>query len=44
MNRESLQQLIQDLYEKKIEPLEAYERLKNLPYEDLGFAQVDHHR
>lgn len=44
MNREFLQQLIQDLYEKKIEPQEAYERLKNLPYEDLGFAQVDHHR
>ena len=44
MNRESLQQLIHDLYEKKIEPQEAYERLKNLPYEDLGFAQVDHHR
>jgi NCAIR mutase (PurE)-related protein len=44
MNRESLQQLIQDLYDKKIEPLAAYERLKNLPYEDLGFAQVDHHR
>ncbi len=44
MNRESLQQLIQELYEKKIEPQEAYERLKNLPYEDLGFAQVDHHR
>ena len=44
MNRESLQQLIQDLYEKKIEPQEAYQRLKNLPYEDLGFAQIDHHR
>jgi len=44
MNRESLQQLIQDLYEKKIDPQEAYNRLKNLPYEDLGFAQVDHHR
>ena len=44
MNRESLQQLIQDLYEKKIEPQEAYARLKNLPFEDLGFAQVDHHR
>jgi len=44
MNREALQQLIQDLYDKKIEPQAAYERLKNLPYEDLGFAQVDHHR
>ena len=44
MNRESLLKLIQDLYDKIIEPQEAYERLKNLPYEDLGFAQVDHHR
>jgi pyridinium-3,5-biscarboxylic acid mononucleotide synthase len=44
MNRESLQQLIQDLYDKKIEPQDAYQRLKTLPYEDLGFAQVDHHR
>jgi NCAIR mutase (PurE)-related protein len=44
MNRESLHQLIQDLYQKKIKPEEAYQRLKNLPYEDLGFARVDHHR
>ena len=44
MNRESLLKLIQDLYDKTIKPQEAYERLKNLPYEDLGFAQVDHHR
>ena len=44
MNRESLLKLIQDLYDKTIEPQEAYERLKNLPYEDLGFANVDHHR
>ena len=44
MNREALHQLIQDLYDKKIQPEEAYQRLKNLPYEDLGFAKVDHHR
>jgi len=44
MNRESLIQLIQDLYDKKIQPKEAYERLKNLPYEDLDFARIDHHR
>lgn len=44
MNREALHQLIHSLYEKKIKPEEAYQRLKNLPYEDLGFAQVDHHR
>ena len=23
---------------------EAQEQLKNLPYEDLGFANLDHHR
>lgn len=28
----------------KICPKGAYERLKNLPYETLGFARVDHHR
>ena len=44
MNRQSLQQLIQDLYDNKIDPQKAYERLKNLPFEDLGFAKVDHHR
>jgi len=28
----------------KISVLEAYEKLKFLPYEDLGFAKIDHHR
>jgi len=25
-------------------PDKAVERLKHLPFEDLGFAKVDHHR
>ena len=44
MNREALHQLIHSLYERKIKPEEAYQQLKKLPYEDLGFAKVDHHR
>lgn len=39
-----LKKLIQSIRSKKISPAEAYAQLKNLPYEDLGFAKVDHHR
>jgi NCAIR mutase (PurE)-related protein len=28
----------------RVSPEQAAERLKDLPYEDLGFAKVDHHR
>jgi len=28
----------------KIDPGSAYKKLKNLPFEDLGFANLDHHR
>ena len=30
--------------EKKISPDAAVDRLRHLPFEDLGFAKVDHHR
>src|SRR5271154_1786079 len=30
--------------EGEVTPDAACERLKNLPFEDLGFAKVDHHR
>src|SRR5271154_5263132 len=30
--------------EGEVSPDAACERLKNLPFEDLGFAKVDHHR
>jgi NCAIR mutase (PurE)-related protein len=39
---------IRDLFEKvrkgKLQPDEAVQRLRHLPFEDLGFAKVDHHR
>ncbi|NIQ01935.1 MAG: nickel pincer cofactor biosynthesis protein LarB [Nitrospinaceae bacterium] len=44
MNQDALRKLIEDLYRQKLKPQEAYQKLKNLPYEDLGFARVDHHR
>lgn len=36
--------MLKDLYNKKITPEEALSRLKHFPYQDLGFAKVDHHR
>jgi len=44
MNPEQIQKLLDDLYKHKLKPAEVLEQLKILPYEDLGFAQVDHHR
>jgi len=36
--------LLKQVKSGKITIEEAYAKLKNLPYEDLGFAKVDHHR
>ncbi|MBI5182843.1 MAG: nickel pincer cofactor biosynthesis protein LarB [Nitrospinae bacterium] len=44
MNRSSLKKLLEDLYTNKIKPDDAMEALKILPYEDIGFAKIDHHR
>ena len=44
MNKTALQKLLSDLYNHKIVPNEAVERLSTLPYENLDFAKIDHHR
>ena len=44
MNAERLRKLFSDVRGKKITPDEAVARLRHLPFEDLGFAKVDHHR
>ncbi|MGA9529260.1 MAG: nickel pincer cofactor biosynthesis protein LarB [Terriglobales bacterium] len=44
MNAKSLQQLFEQVRAKKLSPDEAVQRLRHLPFEDLGFAKVDHHR
>ena len=44
MNAEALRKLFQRVRSGKLSPDEAVERLRHLPFEDLGFAKVDHHR
>ncbi len=44
MNAESIRQLFEQVRERKLSPDEAVQRLRHLPFEDLGFAKVDHHR
>src|SRR5438477_3726449 len=44
MDAESLRQLMLAVRQRKISPDEALARLRHMPFEDLGFANVDHHR
>src|SRR5271167_4404551 len=44
MNQRALRQLFDDVRSKKLSPDDAVARLRHLPFEDLGFAKVDHHR
>jgi pyridinium-3,5-biscarboxylic acid mononucleotide synthase len=39
-----LNSLLQDVRQGRLTPEAAAERLKSLPFEDLGFAKLDHHR
>jgi NCAIR mutase (PurE)-related protein len=36
--------ILRKVYEHRLSPEKAVERLKDYPYQDLGFAKVDHHR
>lgn len=44
MIEDSIKKLLKDLRNRRISFRKAYEVLKDLPYQDLGFAKVDHHR
>jgi pyridinium-3,5-biscarboxylic acid mononucleotide synthase len=44
MNEHELQKLPESVRSGELSPARATERLKHLPFEDLGFAKVDHHR
>ena len=44
MNSQELLKLLELVQAGNLEPVAAIERLKHLPFEDLGFAKVDHHR
>jgi pyridinium-3,5-biscarboxylic acid mononucleotide synthase len=44
METRELLKLLESVKEKKLSPDEALRRIKHLPFEDLDFAKVDHHR
>ena len=39
-----IKKIIKQIKNKKVSIEEAFSKLKNLPFEDLGFAKIDHHR
>jgi NCAIR mutase (PurE)-related protein len=44
MNQQELLKLLEAVQSGDLSPRVAIDRLKHLPFEDLGFAKVDHHR
>ena len=44
MTPESIRKLFEQVRAGKTSPDDAVQRLRHLPFEDLGFAKVDHHR
>jgi NCAIR mutase (PurE)-related protein len=44
MNQEQIRQLLEQVASGNLEPDKALEQLRDLPFENLGFAHIDHHR
>ena len=44
MDHRTLERLLDDVAAGRLAAADALERLRGLPYEDLGFARIDHHR
>ena len=44
MNPQQLLELLEKVRQGTLSPSQGLERLQHLPFEDLGFARVDHHR
>ena len=44
MDRDRIRELLEQIRDGRVDPADALERLRLLPFEDLGFARVDHHR
>ena len=44
MNPAALLKLLADVRARRLSPDDALARLRHMPFEDLGFAKVDHHR
>src|SRR5208282_3069311 len=44
MNESDIRKILETVSAGKLSPEAAIVRLKHLPFEDIGFAKVDHHR
>ncbi|HWC20567.1 MAG TPA: hypothetical protein VG498_26350, partial [Terriglobales bacterium] len=44
MDPSTLRKLLEQVRDSQLSPEEAINRLRHLPFEDLGFAKIDHHR
>jgi NCAIR mutase (PurE)-related protein len=44
MDASALRKLLQQIKDGRLSPDDAVARLRHLPFEDLGFAKIDHHR
>ena len=44
VNADSIRKLFEQVRQGKLSPDAAVSRLRHMPFEDLGFAKVDHHR
>jgi len=44
MDRVQMEELLKEVSEGRTDVAAALEQLRNLPFEDIGFAKVDHHR
>jgi NCAIR mutase (PurE)-related protein len=44
MNRETIKQLLESVRSGDLDVEKALEKLRSMPYDDLGFAKIDTHR
>jgi NCAIR mutase (PurE)-related protein len=44
LNPEEIAAMLKQVHTGKLSVKDAVDRLRNLPYEDLGYAKIDHHR
>ncbi len=42
--KSQLEDILKKVYAKRLSPEEALKALRDFPYQDLGFAKIDHHR
>ncbi|MGD2174842.1 MAG: nickel pincer cofactor biosynthesis protein LarB [Candidatus Brocadiaceae bacterium] len=44
MKEKDLRELLQQVAAGEVSPSQAVERVRGMPFEDIGFAKIDHHR